>query len=204
MKLWYATGTCSLAPHIALREAELPFDLIRFDMTRRILDDGGRLEAVNEKGYVPVLELPGGERLTEVPVVLQYIGDQRPERNLVPKAGTMERYRLQEWLSFIATEIHKIYWPLFHQGAEIENQKAKEKLDQRFSWLETKLHDGSFLMGNHFTVADAYLFTVLNWAKPAGIDLNRWPKLKAYRSRIRERPSVVAAFEAEGMGSKKA
>ena len=199
MKLYYATGTCSLAPHIALREAGLSVTLVRYDMKAAKLEDGGSLLDANDKGLVPVLELDDGERLTEVAAVLQYIADQKPALGLAPAAGTMARYRLQEWLNFLATEIHKIYWPLFHDGADVENQKAKEKLAHSFTWVEKKLGEGPHLMGDTFTVADAYLFTVLNWARPAGIDLERWPKLAAYRKRLRERPSVTAALEAEGL-----
>jgi len=199
MKLYYATGTCSLAPHIALREAGLPFTLVRYDMKAAKLDDGGSLGDVNGKGLVPVLELDDGDRLTEVSAVLQYIADQRPELGLAPAAGTMARYHLQEWLNFIATEIHKIYWPLFHDGADVENQKARAKLGTSFDWVEKKLADRQYLMGDAFTVADAYLVTVLNWARAAGIDLEPWKNLVAYRKRVRDRPAVIAALEAEGL-----
>jgi glutathione S-transferase len=199
MKLYYATGTCSLAPHIALREAGLPVTLVRYDMKAAKLEDGGSLLDKNEKGLVPVLEFDDGERLTEVAAVLQYIADQRPALGLAPEAGTLARYRLQEWLNFIATEIHKIYWPLFHDGGEVENQQAKDKLAHSFTWVEKKLGASPYLMGDTFTVADAYLFTVLNWARPAGIDLEPWPKLTAYRKRLRARPGVAAALEAEGL-----
>ena len=199
MKLYYAVATCSHAPHIALREAGLPFDLVRFDMKGRTLDGGRALEEVNDKGYVPVLELDGGERITEVAVVLQYIADHAPGKNLAPPAGTLERYRLMELLNFIATEIHKPYWPLFHDGAEVENQKAREKLGKSFGLIQKRLGDKPYLMGDQFTVADAYLVTVLNWARAGGIDLGPWPTLKEYRDRVRKRPAVVAAMEAEGM-----
>lgn len=199
MKLYYAPGTCSLAPHIALREAAIPFTLVRYDMKAVKLEDGGFLSDVNGKGLVPVLELDDGERLTEVAALLQYIADQKPELGLAPAAGTMERYRLQEWLNFIATEIHKIYWPLFHDGADVENQKARAKLGASFSWVEKKLGDRPYLMGDAFTVADAYLVTVLNWARAGGIDLEPWPNLAAHRKRVRDRPAVVAALEAEGL-----
>ena len=202
MKLYYAMATCSHAPHIALREAGLPFTLVRFDMKGRGLDGGGRLEDVNEKGFVPVLELDDGQRLTEVAVVLQYIADLAPQAGLAPAAGTMERYRLMEWLNFIATEIHKIYWPLFHDGTEVENQKAREKLSRSFAFVEKRLGQGPWLMGQQFTVADAYLVTVLNWARAGGIDLAQWPQLKAFRDRARARPAVAAAMEAEGMTRK--
>jgi glutathione S-transferase len=203
MKLYYAMGTCSFAPHVALREAGLPFDLVRFDMKKQQLEGGRPIEDVNEKGYVPVLELDGGERLTEVPAVLQWIADRNPG-TLAPPNGTMERYRLQEWLNFIATEIHKVYWPLFHDGAPIEKENATAKLVKRFEWIEKSLGSKQFLTGETFTIADAYLLTVLNWTKPAGIDLGRWPRLKDYWSRLRARPAVRAALEAEGLVKKPA
>lgn len=203
MKLYYDTGTCSLAPHIALREAGLPFTLVRFDKKTRSVEGGGTIEDVNEKGYVPVLVLDDGSRLTEAAVVLQWIADQVPEKKLAPKNGTMERYRLQEWLNFIGMEIHKIYWPLFHEGAEVENTKAREKLSRSFAWTAKQLADRPFLMGDTFTVADAYLVTVLNWARAGGIDLAQWPALAEYRTRIRERPAVMAALEAEGLLKRK-
>ena len=200
MKLYYAAGTCSLAPHISLREAGLPFTLVRFDMKTRLLEDGAPLESVNSKGYVPVLELDGGDgRLTEVSAILQYIADQKPEAALAPPNGTLARYRLQEWLSYLSTEIHKAFWPLFHEGCEPERPFALERLTKRFGWIQAQLGERPFLFGGGFTVADAYLLTLLNWTRPAGIDLNTWPSLKAYRSRISERPSVQAALEAEGL-----
>ncbi len=199
MKLYYAAGTCSLAPHIALREAGLSFSLVRFDMKSGLLEGGERIETVNEKGYVPVLELDDGERLTEVSVILQWIADQVPERKLAPPAGTLERYRLQEWLNFIGMEIHKIYWPLFHQGAEVELEKARAKLARSFGWAQSKLGDRAFLYGDAFTIADAYLVTVLNWGRAGGIDLEQWPQLSEYRKRLRDRPAVQAALEAEGL-----
>ena len=199
MKLYYATATCSMSAHIALREAGLAFDLVRFDMKTRLLADGSPIEAVNDKGYVPVLELDDGTRLTEVAAILQYVADRVPERGLAPAAGTLERYRLIEWLSFIGMEVHKIFWPLFHDGTEIENTHAREKLGRSFTWIEQHLGEQPFVMGAAFTVADAYLITVLNWTRAGGIDLERWPKLKEYRVRVRARPAVAAALEAEGL-----
>lgn len=203
MKLYYATGTCSHAPHIALREAGLPFSLVRFDMKTQKLEDGSDITPVNEKGYVPVLELDDGQRLTEVSVVLQYVADRVPGKNLAPAAGTMERYRLQEWLNFIGMEIHKIYWPLFHDGAEVENEKARAKLGRSFAWTEARLRDQAHVLGEAFSVADAYLFTTLNWARAGGIDLAAWPRLADYRKQVRDRPGVRAALEAEGLTLKK-
>ena len=198
MKLVYFPGACSFAPHVTLREAGLPFTLVLYDRASHALDAGGRLEDVNDKGYVPVLELDDGERLTEAAVILQYIADRRPETGLAPSPGTMARYRLQEWLNFLATEIHKPYWPLFH-GPDVEKPSAKEKLDRRFTWTQEKLGARPFLMGDAFTIADAYLLTLVNWMRPAGLDPTRWPGLKEYRSRLSQRPSVRAALEAEGL-----
>jgi glutathione S-transferase len=198
MKLVYFPGACSLAPHVTLREAGLPFTLVRYDRETHALEGGGRLEDLNDKGYVPVLELDDGQRLTEAAVVCQYIADLRPETGLAPKAGTMARYRLQEWLNFLATEVHKVYWPLFH-GPEVEKPTAREKLDRRFTWTQQKLGSQPFLMGDTFTVADAYLLTMVNWMRPGGLDPARWPGLKEYRSRLYQRSSVRAALEAEGL-----
>lgn len=199
MKLYYMTASCSHAVHIALREASLPFELVRYDMKRGTLADGGDLKAINDKGYVPVLELDDGARLTEVAACLQFVADRVPALELAPPAGTMARYRLVEWLSFIGMEIHKIYWPLFHEGADVEKEKARAKLARSYAWVEQHLGDKPYLMGHTFTVADAYLVTVLNWAKAGGVDLAPFPKLLDYRKRVRERPAVGAALDAEGM-----
>jgi glutathione S-transferase len=198
MKLVYFPGACSFAPHVTLREASLPFTLVRYDQKTHQLEGGGRLEDMNDKGYVPVLELDSGERLTEAAVICQYIADQRPETGLAPRPGTMARYRLQEWLNFLATEIHKPYWPLFH-GPDGEKPTAMEKLDRRFTWTQGKLGSQPFLMGDQFTIADAYLLTMVNWMRPAGLDPSRWPGLKEYRARLSQRASVRAALEAEGL-----
>jgi len=199
MKLYYAPGTCSLAAHIALREAGLDFALVRFDMKRQALEGGTPLGAVNPKGYVPVLEFDDGRRLTEVSAVLQWIADQRPASGLAPAPGSFERYQLMEWLNYLASELHKSFWPFFHEGCDAEKPNQGERLKKRFSWVEEKLGDRPFLLGDTFTVADAYLVTMLNWVRPAGFDLNAWPKLAAYRTRLRERPTVKAALDAEGL-----
>jgi glutathione S-transferase len=199
MKLYYMQAACSFAPHIIIRELGVPFTLVRFDAKTLKLEDGRRIEEVNEKGFVPVLELDDGQRITEVAVILQYLADQKPELGLIPPAGTLPRYRVLEWLNYTATELHKAYWPLFHDGADIERSKAKEKLERNFAWVEAKLGDKPFLMGEQFTVADAYLLTVINWMRAGGLDPNKWPKLKTYRSRLRDRPSVHAALAAEGL-----
>jgi glutathione S-transferase len=201
MKLYYMPGACSLAPHIALREAGMTFQLVRFEKEKQALEDGAPLKGVNDKGYVPVLELDSGERLTEVSAVLQYIADQAPASKLAPANGTFERYRLQETLNFLATEVHKSFWPFFHEGCEAERPLQGERLQRRLSWVEQKLGDRAFLAGSGetFTVADCYLVTMVNWIRPAGFDLAKWPGLQQYRSRLRERPSVKAAMEAEGL-----
>lgn len=199
MKLYYSPGTCSHAPHIALREVGADFALVRYDIKRRHLEGGGSIEDVNDKGVVPVLELDDGQRLTEVSAILQYIADRAPDSGLAPAAGTMERYRLIEWLNFIATEIHKPFWPTFHQSEEVEKTAAREKLTKSFTWVEGKLGDRAVLLGDRFTVADAYFLTVLNWTKVVGLDVAAWPRLAAYRKRLRERPAVAAALDAEGL-----
>lgn len=201
MKLYYMPGACSLAPHVAMREAGMAFQLVRYDQEKDALEDGRALSTVNEKGYVPVLELDGGERLTEVAAVLQYVADQAPASKLAPANGTLERYHLQEWLNYLATEIHKSFWPFFHGGCDAEKPLQSERLQKRFSWVEQKLGDRPFLAGSGetFTIADCYLLTVVNWIRPAGFDLAKWPGLQKYRSRLRERPSVKAALEAEGL-----
>lgn len=198
MKLYYSPGACSLSPHIVLREAELPFDLVRALTKTHKLDDGTDYYTINPKGYVPLLELDDGQRLTEGPVIVQYIADKVPGKKLAPPAGTMERYRLQEWLNFITTEIHKTYSPLFNPDMpEPAKQIFRLKLDSRYKWVEGQLQGRQFLMGDTFTVADAYLFTVSRWAKFVGLDITGLPNLTAYLARIDARPAVQAALKAE-------
>jgi glutathione S-transferase len=199
MKLYYARGACSLSVHIALREAGLAFDLVKYDIPKVVLDAPGTIRDVNPKGYVPVLVLDDGQRLTEVAVVLQWVADQRPEKKLAPPAGTMERYRLQEWLNFTATEIHKLFWPFFHADAAAEKPTTEPRLRRSLDYADKSLEGRPFLMGEGFTVADCYLFNVVNWIKPAGLDVAAWPRLRDYRSRMAERPAVRAAMEAEGL-----
>jgi glutathione S-transferase len=198
MKLYYSPGACSLSPHIVLREADLPFDLVRALTKTHKLDDGTDYYTINPKGYVPLLELDDGQRLTEGPVIVQYIADKVPAKKLAPPAGTMERYRLQEWLNFITTEIHKTYSPLFNPDMpEPAKQIFRLKLDSRYKWVEGQLQGRQFLMGDAFTVADAYLFTVSRWAKVVGVDITGLPNLTAYLARIDARPAVQAALKAE-------
>lgn len=200
MKLYYSPGACSLSPHIVAREAGLPLDLVKVNLKTGTLADGSDFTTINGKGYVPVLELDDGQRLTEGPVIVQYLADDQPAAGLAPPAGSMERYRLQEWLNFITSEIHKQFSPLFDPATSADwQQAARAALARRFDWISTQLSGKSYLMGEHFTVADAYLFTVLNWAQWTGIDLTRWPVLQDYVARIAARPKVQEALRAEGL-----
>lgn len=200
MKLYYSPGACSLSPHIVARELGLPLDLVEVDINQGKLADGSDFSAINSKGYVPVLELDDGQRLSEGPVIVQYLADRKPESGLAPPAGSLERYRLQEWLNFITSEIHKQFSPLFNPAIPDDwKQAAREALARRFDWLGTQLTGKSYLMGESFTVADAYLFTVLNWSPSTGIDLARWPVLQDYVARVAARPKVQEAMQAEGL-----
>ena len=200
MKLYYSPGACSLSPHIVLREAGFDITLEKVNLRTKEMESGGDFLAINPKGYVPALELDGGEILTEGPAIIQYVADLVPEKKLVPPAGTLARARVQEWLNFIGTEIHKGFGPLFNPATPAEYKAmCKDKLGQRLQWTNDQLQDGSYLMGAQFTVADGYLFTVTNWAKPMGIDLSHLDQLVAYRQRIGERPAVIAAMKAEGL-----
>ncbi len=200
MKLYFSPGACSLSPRIALLEAGLPFTTQKVDTKTKQLDGGGDFWAINSKGYVPTLELDNGQVLTEGPAIVQYIADQNPASGLAPKAGTLERYRLQEWLNFITSEIHKGFSPLFDPTLAPEvKQIFKDKLGKRFDWLVTQLTSKQYLMGDAFTVADGYLFTVLNWCQWVGIDLAKWPVLKDYQARVSARPKVQEALKAEGL-----
>ena len=198
MKLYYSPGACSLSPHIALIEAGLAHDLVKVNTKTKHFDGGGDFLAVNAKGYVPVLELDNGERLTEGPAIVQYIADQVPGKGLAPAAGTMARYRLQEWLNFVTSEIHKTYSPLFNPAVPEEYKTiAKARLNDRYRWIDAQLEGKSYLMGDAFSVADAYLFTVLNWKIATPVDLERWPAIASYYQRLQRRPSVARALAEE-------
>ncbi|WP_224366069.1 glutathione transferase GstA [Hyalangium versicolor] len=198
MKLYYAPGACSQNPHILLREAGLKFDLVKVDLREHKTEKGTDYYSVNPNGYVPALELDNGEVLTENPAIAQYIADQKPELKLAPANGTLERYRLQEWLGFIGTEIHKQYSPLFRPGmTDAEKKPYFDKLSKRFDYVVEKLKGKQFLLGDQFTAADSYLFVLLGWSKIVGFDLSKWPALQAYQERISSRPAVKATLEAE-------
>jgi glutathione S-transferase len=200
MKLYYAPGACSLSPHIVLLEAALKATLVKVDTKTHKTEDGGDYYAVNPKGYVPLLELDDGDRLTEGPAIVQYIADRNPASKLAPAAGTMERYHLQEWLNFITAELHKQFSPLFQPTTPAEYRETlKDKIGKRFDWVAEQLKGKDYLMGTTFTVADAYLFTMLTWTKHVGIDLARWPALTAYRARVAARPKVREAMISEGL-----
>lgn len=198
MKLYYSPGACSLSPHIVLREAGLDFELERVDLKTKRTATGSDYRDINPKGYVPALRLDNGEVLTEGPAIVQYIGDRVPHRELVPTAGTLARYRLMEWLNFISTELHKSFGALFNpQTPDAWKSFVHGLLGQRLDFVAAQLGDQAYLMGDTFTVPDAYLFTVLNWGQWTGVDVAKWPTLKNYTARIADRPAVHAALVAE-------
>ena len=200
MKLYYAPGACSLSPHIAAREAGIDIELEKVDFATRKTENGEDFNHVNPKGYVPALRLDNGEVLTECQVIVQYIADQVPDKQLIPKKGSLERYRTEEWLSFIASEIHKTFGPLFRKDLPDEERKlVMEKIAKRFTYVNEYLEGKQFLMGEAFTVADGYLFTILTWTKPAGINLAAYPNIAGYMERIRVRPAVQTALKEEGL-----
>ena len=198
MKLYYSPAACSFSAHIALREAGLDFDLVKVDLKSHTLADGSDFTKINPKGYVPVLELDDGSVLTEGPAIVQYVADLKPESGLAPKAGTFERYRLQEWLAFINSEIHKGFGPLFNPKTSDETKAtARENLSKRLGFVAEHLVKSDFLLGRRFSVADGYLFTVLNWGQWTGIDIAQWPSLADFQKRVGSRPGVQAARAAE-------
>jgi len=200
MKLYYLAGACSLAANIALREAGLKFELVKVDRQTRRAADGLDFKEVNPKDYVPALTLDSGETLTENVAVLQYIADRNPAAKLAPAAGTLERYRLLEWLAFINSELHKSFGPLFRKDAPDDTKNyARQHIATRTGWLNGNLGSRRFLMGEQFTVADAYLFVVLGWGARAGIDLGRWPQVQRLVARVGARPHVIEALKSEGL-----
>jgi len=200
MKLYYATGACSLSPHIVLLEAGLPYTLERIDFATNKTPAGIDYFTINSKGTVPALQLDDGRLLTEGPAIVQYLADQKPDSGLAPRAGTFERYQLMEILNYITSEVHKGFSPLFNPKISADwRASAQANLEKKFDWLSGFLKDKTFLMGNAFTVADAYLFTVLSWTRPLKIDLGRWPVLNAYQQRIAPRPTVQRALKESGL-----
>ena len=198
MKLYFSPSACSLSPHIVLREAGLPFDLVKVSTKTHKLDDGTDYYTLNPKGYVPLLELDDGQRLSEGPAIVQYIADLAPAKKLAPAAGTMERYRLQEWLNFITSELHKSFSPLFNaEMPEAAKQIYKTKIESRFKWVDEQLKGKQYLMGDAFSVADAYLFTVVRWCNFVGVGVAGLQNLGAFMERVGARPAVQAALKAE-------
>ncbi|MFV0333181.1 MAG: glutathione transferase GstA [Tropicimonas sp.] len=201
MKLYYSPGACSLASHITLREVGGPFELERADIGAKTTESGKDFRAINPKGQVPTLELENGDVLTEGTAIMQFVADSAGASALAPPAGTLERARLQEMLNYVASEVHKSYSPFFNPTLGDEAKAAqKEVVNAKLSWLENTLSDGrSFLTGEAFSPADAYLFTVTNWSSIAGHDLSAFPRIEALRARVAERPAVQAALAAEGL-----
>jgi glutathione S-transferase len=198
MKLYYSPGACSLSPHIVLHESGLAFEPVLASTKTHKLQDGTDYYTINPKGYVPLLELDNGERLSEGPAIVQYIADQVPDKKLAPPAGTMARYRLMEWLNFISTEVHKGFSPLFNPAMADEAKKVfRDRLITRYQYLDQQLAGKSFLMGDSFSVADAYLFVVTSWAKHVGLDVTGFGNVMAFMER--KRASVQAALKAEGL-----
>lgn len=201
MKLYFSPGACSLSPHIVAREAGVAIDLEQVDLKTKKTKSGADFAAVNPKGQVPTLVLDNGQTLTEGPAVVQYLADQKPQSGLAPQAGTLERYRLQEWLNFITAELHKPFGALFSSSTPEDYKPiAKEAIGNRFAYVDRHLAKGGpFLMGAQFTVADAYLFVMTLWAKFLKIDLDQWTKLKAYSEQVAARPKVHEALKEEGL-----
>lgn len=202
MKLYYTPGACSLSPHIVLREAGMAFEPVKADLKSHQLPDGSDYYGISPKGYVPVLELDNGERLTEGPAIVQYIADQVPTKHLIPAPGTMGRYRAQEWLNFISTELHKGIGGLFNPAMPDEAKALmKTKALSRLKWVDGQLQSNDYLMGSAFSVPDAYLFVVTTWTAHVGIDIGELTNLQAFMTRMKARPAVQEALAAEGLTS---
>ncbi|WAV89731.1 glutathione transferase GstA [Oxalobacter aliiformigenes] len=199
MKLYYAPGACSLSPHIVLEESGLPFELEKVDLQTKETASGHDFYLVNTKGSVPALELDDGQVLTEGAAIVQYLGDQVPEKELIPLPKTMERYRVMEWLNFIATELQKSFTPIFNPAYTSCCEEAKKTLLRQFDFVDRRLTGKSYVMGERFTVVDAYLFTISTWIEAAELSVDQWKALSAYRKRISERPAVCRAMMAEGL-----
>jgi glutathione S-transferase len=200
MKLYYAPAACSLAPHIVLRETGLSFDLVKTDTAHHVTADGDDFYAVNAKGQVPVLELDGGARLTEGPVIAQYVADRAGATALMPAAGTLARYRVMEWQNYVTSELHKSFTPLFQDHVDAAAKQALAAvLRRKLAWLDRQMAGRSYLTGETFTAADAYLFVVLGWARFVKLDISDLSHLQAFIARVAERPAVREAMRAEGL-----
>ena len=200
MKLYYSPGACSISPHIALCEAGIPHQIEKVDLKAKKTESGADYLAINPKGYIPALQLDNGEVLVEGAVIVQYIADHKPESGLAPKAGTMERYRLMEWLTFISSELHKGFSPLFNAAMPEEAKKIfRDRLALRWSFVDKQLAGKNYLMGANFSVADGYLYNMTRWAKRVELDLSGCPNVTAFAARVEARPKVVEALKAEGL-----
>jgi glutathione S-transferase len=200
MKLYYSPGACSLSPHIVLLEAGLPFEKVRVDSKTKTMEGGGDYKSINPLGYVPALQLDDGVVLTEGPAIVQYLADKVPAKKLAPSNGTPERTKLQSWLNFITSELHKGFSPLFNPSMPDEAKKIfRERLGTRFAYLDKHLANNDYLLGKDFSVADAYLYVVSNWAARTEVDLSSFPNVLAYRKRVGARPAVQVAMKAEGL-----
>jgi len=200
MKLYYSPGACSLSPHIVLRELGLPYEPVLASTKTHKLVDGTDYYTINPKGYVPLLELDDGQRLSEGPAIVQYLADQKPASGLIAAPGSMARYRQMEWLNFVSSELHKSYSPLFNAAMPEEGKEVfRERLRGRYKYLNQQLEGKSYLMGDSFSVPDAYLFTVTNWAPRVGVDLADQPHVQAFMARVSARPAVQEAMKSEGL-----
>ncbi len=199
MKLYYSPGACSLAPHIVLRETGSPFELVKVDLAARTTETGDDFSSINPHGYVPALELDSKEVLTEGVAIMQYIADRFPEKRLAPENGTLARARLQERLNFITTELHKAFVPLFDESPDDAKQRAVEAIKQKLDFIDQLLEEREYLVGEGFSIADAYLFVVISWAEPTGIGLDNWPNIKGFSRKVAGRESVQNAMRAEGL-----
>ena len=200
MKLFLKPGACSLSPHIVLEEAGLPYETEVVDLAKKITASGADFNAINPKGYVPALLLDSGELLTEGPAIVQYLADLVPEKSLAPANGTLPRYQMQSWLNFISTEVHKSFTPFFTPGTAPEaKEAARANLVRRLGYTTEQLAGKNYLLGADFSVADAYLFTVVGWGQYIKLDLSDWPHLVAFQARMAARPAVQAALKAEGL-----
>lgn len=200
MKLFYAPGACSVSPHIALCEAGIPHQIEKVDLKAKKTESGADYLAINPKGYIPALQLDNGEMIVEGAVIVQYIADQKPESGLAPKAGTMERYRLQEWLTFISSELHKTFSPLFNAAMPDDAKKIfRDRLAMRFAYVDKHLTGKNYLMGSNFSVADGYLYNMVRWARRVELDLSACPNVTAFEARMEARPKVAEALKAEGL-----
>lgn len=198
-KLYYTPGVCSLAPHTILHEIGKPFDIEKVDIKAKTTESGRDYNEITPRGAVPLLELDNGDTIGEGIVILQYLADQNPDANLAPKYGTMERVRVNEWLNFITTDLHKSFYVFFYDGGDKAKDLYTIKLDRHFSQIADQLENNGYICGNDFTIADPYLYTILTWATRMQMNLQRWPSIIAYMDKMEQRPSIQKALEAEGL-----